>query len=136
MLDTQIMERAHHLQVFGCRRSSILLCLYGIFYAVYLATGGLIFATLESPVEQEFRQDVIHARQQFLKDHPCVTGIIYSIINNNNKNIVCTGAVRVCPPLLHLQWQQGHLRNQSREQCPNILQVLICQLSPSYKLQM
>jgi hypothetical protein len=50
------------------------MCIFVLFYAVYLATGGLIFASLEGPIEMELRMDVAEARRDFLKKHPCVTG--------------------------------------------------------------
>jgi len=63
-------------QVLGLRRSSLLFSLYFLFYVVYLATGGLIFAVLEGPVEADLRDEVEAARKVFLKNNPCVEGII------------------------------------------------------------
>lgn len=61
-------------QVLGMRRSTFLLILYLVFYGVYLITGGLVFAVLEGPGEEEVRQLLIGARIKFLKENPCVKG--------------------------------------------------------------
>ncbi|KAK6641298.1 hypothetical protein RUM44_013007 [Polyplax serrata] len=59
-------------QVLGMRRSTFLLCLYLVFYGVFLVTGGLVFAVLESPGEEEVKISLIKARAKFLEENPCV----------------------------------------------------------------
>lgn len=61
-------------QVLGMRRSTFLLCLYLVFYGVFLVTGGLVFAVLESPGEEEVKISLIKARAKFLEENPCVKG--------------------------------------------------------------
>lgn len=72
LIEKQSNERIK--QVLGMRRSSFLLSLYLVFYMVYLITGGLVFAVLEGPQEEELRQAVSRARIEFLKENPCVQG--------------------------------------------------------------
>ncbi|KAK7873201.1 hypothetical protein R5R35_006411 [Gryllus longicercus] len=64
--------RAHLRRVLGVRRSSLLLALFALFYGVYLATGGLVFAALEAPGEAAVRARFLGARAAFLQRHPCV----------------------------------------------------------------
>lgn len=61
-------------QVFGLRRSSLLLILYLLFYLVYLITGGLVFTVLEAPEEEEVKKSIIDAKKAFLASNPSVKG--------------------------------------------------------------
>lgn len=67
-------QRAHIRQVLGMRRSSLLLTLYIVFYFVYLITGGVVFAAIEAPEENDVRSALVTTRRIFLETHPCVTG--------------------------------------------------------------
>lgn len=69
-----MMERAHQHRIMGCRRSSVLMTVYVVFYAIYLCTGGLIFASMEGPTEMKLRMDIATARRDFLQKYPCVSG--------------------------------------------------------------
>lgn len=60
--------------VFGLRRSSLLLILYMLFYLVYLVTGGLVFAVLEAPEEEDLKISVMASKKAFLTANPCVKG--------------------------------------------------------------
>lgn len=68
-------QRAHIRQLLGVRRSSLLLTLYVVFYAVYLITGGVVFAALEAPEEKAVISALTTARRIFLETHPCVSGM-------------------------------------------------------------
>lgn len=42
-------------------------------YIGYLLVGAWIFSTIELPFEQELRQELVAARQEFLSDNTCVS---------------------------------------------------------------
>lgn len=78
---------ANFKHVLGMRRSSLLLILYIIFYVVYLVTGGLVFAVLEAPEEEDLRLSVLKMKEDFLSAHLCVTGRTVWIYNKLNYEI-------------------------------------------------
>lgn len=59
---------------FGKARFTCLLLIYVVFYLVYLVTGALVFSALEAPMENQIRLEVIKAKQEFMLQHPDVTG--------------------------------------------------------------
>lgn len=72
LITDKTKENVKH--IFGLRRSSLLLILYGLFYVVYLITGGLVFTVLEAPEEDEVKKSIIDAKKAFLDANPCVQG--------------------------------------------------------------
>jgi hypothetical protein len=59
---------------FGKARFTCLMAMYVVFYLVYLISGALVFSALEAPLENQIRLDVIRAKQEFMVNHPDVTG--------------------------------------------------------------
>lgn len=59
---------------FGKARFTCLLAIYVLFYLVYLISGALVFSALEAPLENQIRLEVIRAKQEFMLQHPTVTG--------------------------------------------------------------
>lgn len=53
-------------------RSTTLLALLAL-VLLYLVSGALVFQALEKPHEQQAQKDLEDGRDQFLKDHPCVS---------------------------------------------------------------
>ncbi|XP_063119924.1 potassium channel subfamily K member 4 isoform X3 [Rattus norvegicus] len=53
-------------------RSTTLLALLAL-VLLYLVSGALVFQALEQPHEQQVQKDLEDGRDQFLKDHPCVS---------------------------------------------------------------
>ncbi|KAJ8882555.1 hypothetical protein PR048_014366 [Dryococelus australis] len=68
------LERARLRTVLGVRRSTLLLTLYALFYAVFLVSGALVFMAVESPEERRQDAQMLLTRRNFLRDHPCVSG--------------------------------------------------------------
>merc|ERR1719219_720691 len=56
----------------GVRRSTWLLSLYIIAYFVYLLGGCMMFAALETDLEESIKRDIHHKKSQFLERHPSV----------------------------------------------------------------
>ncbi|XP_039288120.1 potassium channel subfamily K member 1 isoform X1 [Nilaparvata lugens] len=91
-------KRARLRRVLGIRRSSSLLILYVVFYVVYLAAGGVIFASLESPIERQTMENLIHAKRAFLNRNPCVTdedleSLIVEVVTASNRGVSAMGNV-------------------------------------------
>lgn len=63
-------------RIFGKKRFTYLLLIYGVFYISYLSTGALVFSALEAPMENEIRLGVIRAKQGFMAKNPNVTGLL------------------------------------------------------------
>lgn len=85
-------QRAHIRQVLGMRRSSLLLTLYIVFYFVYLITGGVVFAAIEAPEENDVRSALVTTRRIFLETHPCVTDdelekLIEEVVKASNRGV-------------------------------------------------
>lgn len=53
-------------------RSTTLLALLAL-VLLYLVSGALVFQALEQPHEQRVQKGLEDGREQFLKDHPCVS---------------------------------------------------------------
>ncbi|XP_065225012.1 potassium channel subfamily K member 1-like isoform X1 [Planococcus citri] len=64
---------AHFRKVYGFRRSSFLCCFFILFYAMYLITGALMFAALESPMERKAQYKAKEKLTQFLMEHSCIS---------------------------------------------------------------
>lgn len=69
------LRRAKLRRVLGVRRSTALLGLYVLGYVVYLVAGGVVFATLESPLEQQIRASLDLTISRFRTRYPTVLGI-------------------------------------------------------------
>lgn len=59
------------------KRTQICLFFYVVFYVGFLIVGSLCFQRLEYSAEQAIRQNFRDAREDFLEDHPSITGIIW-----------------------------------------------------------
>lgn len=53
-------------------RSTTLLALLAL-VLLYLVSGALVFQALEQPHEQQVQKKMDDGRDQFLRDHPCVS---------------------------------------------------------------
>lgn len=67
-------------RIFGRARFACLLTLYIIFYALFLNVGAVIFSTLEGPLEDQTRIEVMSAKQDFLTRYPTVLGTLLLLI--------------------------------------------------------
>jgi hypothetical protein len=91
------------------RRSSLLLTLYVVFYSVYLITGGVVFAAVEAPVENDVRSALVTARRIFLENHPCVTGTSEIVVSEFN--------------VVELLWDMSCVRRRTK---PTSSATLLC----------
>lgn len=75
------LRRAKLRRVFGVRRSTALLCLYVLGYVVYLVAGGVVFATLEAPMEYLIRTKLDLTIRRFRTKYPTITGKLHLVFN-------------------------------------------------------
>lgn len=61
------------------KRTQIFLFFYIVFYVTYLIGGSICFQRLEYGAEQAIRQDFRDAREDFLKDHPSISGTLCGV---------------------------------------------------------
>ncbi|KAG8287824.1 hypothetical protein J6590_030386 [Homalodisca vitripennis] len=71
-MDTYQYKRARLRQIFGIRRSTLLLSVFLVGYVVYLVTGGVVFATLEGPGERLVRAKLDLTVATFRARYPSV----------------------------------------------------------------
>lgn len=72
----------HHLWL-GIRRSSFYLVVFLVFYIMYLALGGLVFSSLEQPLDWQARVDIRNSIEKFLYKYPIISGfcfILFSVL--------------------------------------------------------
>jgi len=65
----------HHLCL-GIRRSSIYLVVFLLFFVLYLALGGLVFGSMEQPMEMQARLEIRNRIEKFLFKYPVLSGFI------------------------------------------------------------
>lgn len=58
------------------KRTQIFLVFYIVFYVAFLVTGSFCFQRLEYGAEQKIRKEFREAREDFLNDHPSITGTV------------------------------------------------------------
>lgn len=63
----------HHI-LLGVRRSSLLLAIFLVFFFTYLCLGGIVFGSLEQPVEQQLRLEMRNRIDKFLYQFPDLPG--------------------------------------------------------------
>lgn len=86
---------AHEKRIWRLRRSTVLLILLTVIYGGYLVIGGAILMKTEGPIEKELKEDLLNLRNEFLKQHPCITEkelehFIISVVNARDQGIVVT----------------------------------------------
>lgn len=59
------------------RQTQVFLILYIVFYLVFLVGGSICFQQLEFGAEQQIRQQFREAREDFLNDHPSISGAVW-----------------------------------------------------------
>jgi hypothetical protein len=67
----------HHLCL-GIRRSSMYLVIFLVFFVLYLALGGLVFGSMEQPMEMQARIEIRNRIEKFLFKYPVLSGVISS----------------------------------------------------------
>lgn len=64
-------------RIFGKARFTCLMALYLCFYVLFLVAGAIVFSSMEAPLENQIRLDVIRAKQEFMASYPNVLGRSY-----------------------------------------------------------
>lgn len=59
------------------RQTQVFLILYIVFYLVFLVGGSICFQQLEFGAERQIRQQFREAREDFLNDHPSISGAVW-----------------------------------------------------------
>lgn len=49
-------------------------------FSIFLIVGAAIFAAIEAPTAEKYQQNVLHAKETFLKENPCLLGKLILII--------------------------------------------------------
>ncbi|XP_044737894.1 potassium channel subfamily K member 1-like [Chrysoperla carnea] len=86
----------------GVHLTSWLLTLYVVFYLLYLTAGALIFSTIETPPENQLRNDLRVMKMNFLTQHPCVSDealekLITEVVAASNRGVSAANNVSGSP---------------------------------------
>ncbi|CAK1585690.1 unnamed protein product [Parnassius mnemosyne] len=79
-------------RIFGKARFTCLMALYLCFYVLFLIAGAIVFSSLEAPIENEIRLDVIRAKQEFIARYPNVLdddleALLEEVIRASNQGV-------------------------------------------------
>ncbi|XP_054270161.1 potassium channel subfamily K member 6-like [Macrosteles quadrilineatus] len=85
-------KRARLRRVLGLRRSTVLLGCFVLGYIVYLVAGGVVFATLEGPVEFQIRSELDLSISKFKLRYPKVSdddleSLIEEVVRASNRGV-------------------------------------------------
>ncbi|XP_014282019.1 potassium channel subfamily K member 6 [Halyomorpha halys] len=87
-----LRSRAHTRRLFGFRRSTFFLVLFGLSYVCYLLAGALVFAAIEAPGDAK-RREQLHVRIQAFRnkfvcvDDSALEDLIQEVVKASNRGV-------------------------------------------------